>query len=144
MKGDICKNRPSEIFPRIRLAGCSDGYDFRKNADCQEWLKCFLAHTQIRVEPLADVRIHPYRQGVATYLAVDIDPNNPKDESYVIITIALSGDRIVLSEPANNQFDIELPGIVDALWLTSKISKVLEYPAQAPSVRLWLGSGAVN
>ena len=81
---------------------------------------------------------------MATYLAVDIDPNNPKDESCVIVTIFLSGDRIVLSEPANNQFDIELPGIVDALWLIGKISKALEYPNEAPSVRLWLGSGVVN
>lgn len=144
IKVDICKSRSSEIFPRIRLVGCSDDFDFRKNHECQAWVKHLLSYIKSRVKPFVDARIYPYHHGTGTYLAVDIDPDNPNDEACVIVTIFLSGDRITLDTPTDGQLDIELPGIIDALWLASNISKTLGNPTETPSVKLWLGSGAVN
>lgn len=144
MEVGICKSRPSEIFPRIRLGGCIDGHDFRRSADCQEWLKYFLAYTQMRAKPLANVRIYPHRHGGATYLAVDIDPDNPNDDACVIITIFPSGDRVVLDAPADGQLDIELPGIVDALWLASRIASALINSIENSPIKLWFGSRDVQ
>ena len=65
------------------------------------------------------IRIRPYSSGMNTLLAVDAYAAQT-DMECVVITILLS-DNTCLSTPADNQFDIELPGIIDAFNLTESL-----------------------
>ena len=108
----------NSAWQEIRLANCDDG-QFNRSLACQAWTNQLVTYIKDRLGISPRIRLHSYRSGKSTLLTIDASSSSRKVD--VNITILLSESRIYLSAPADNQFDIELPGVVDALSLVESI-----------------------
>ena len=135
----INKESPDHFcWPDIRLTDCDDGYEFQASPLCKEWMHHLALHVARELGASPRIRMFAYRHGSSTLLAVDVYAAQT-DRICINITIFLTGKYIRLSAPADNQFDIALPGIVDALHLTASLRSIIQYESEHhPPECLWI------
>jgi len=117
----------------IQFGGCDDG-DFRINPDCQAWVRQLATFVVARLGELPRFRIFVY---VAGYTHLAIDAYNRVTDDAMCITVALTESAIFLCGPAGDQFDIALPGIIDALHLAGSLLSFTRGKTKAAE-ELWL------
>jgi len=106
----------------IRLSDCEDGNDFKHNAECKDWIRQLLSNITAILGNQLTMNIHAYYYNTTPMFCIDLDKKNRnKDEFGIPITVALSSDTINLNLISDSQYDIQLPGIGDVLYLIEKI-----------------------
>ena len=126
----------------IRLTDCVDDYQFQANPLCKKWIQHLASHIVRKLGTSPRIRIYAYRHGRCTLLAVDVFAAQT-DIMSVCITICLTGSVIYLSALDQNQidedqFDIELPGITDALNLTASLHSITHEKESGHQQCLWI------
>lgn len=96
----------------IRINDCSDGF-LQDNGDCLLWIERLAIFINEKLGPSPRLRLGAYRAG-STYVTID-GFETLSDEKCVVITIYLSQSKIDLPILFDEQLDLGLPGVVDAL-----------------------------
>ncbi|MFO6419232.1 hypothetical protein ACLBKS_03420 [Hylemonella sp. W303a] len=122
----------------IRREDIEDG-SFNRDLRCVAWMKKFLSFVTDKVGLNPRTRVYAYKYGSGSFLAMDIF--GQESDSYVAVTICLTGKTMHLSSPTGEQLDIALPGIVDAFGL---IQSFLTMTKKVPSVATSMWIAAVD
>ncbi|CAG1021864.1 hypothetical protein MTYM_01304 [Methylococcales bacterium] len=124
-----------ENWKEIRLEDCDDGLQFSRTPACQIWTRQLVSFIIEKVGIAPKIKINAYKHGRYTMVSMDIDPGFSQfGQPAIEMSITLSSSRIYLPAPADTQFDIDLPGIVDAFNLIGTVAFMTQglpvYPHQ--------------
>lgn len=122
-------------WPEIRFSGCDDGHILRRK-DCLDWIERYGRYLQTHLGPSTRIRLYPYRYGCSSWLA--IDAYNAENDS-LAATILVTQGEMHLCAPRDNQMDLVLPGIVDALSLAATVHNYLQGRPEESDI-LWVSS----
>jgi len=123
-------------WTEVRLNDCEDG-TLGHVPVLQDWARKVASFIVEKLGMGPSIQIYPYCHAGSTHLAVDI--YNDRTHDYVAITILLADTNIYLCGPAGKQFDIALPGIIDAFSLVRALLSFthgIQEPAPAVLVSL--------
>jgi hypothetical protein len=111
-----------ENWQGVRLQDCDDDFEFSRTKACRLWLRHFVSFAIQKVGLAPKIRLNAYIHGGYTVLIMDLFSNLPScSKNDIAMSICLLNDRIYLPLPVGTQFDIELPGIVDAFKLMGTV-----------------------
>ena len=118
----------------IRVEHCDDG-NFIYRLECQAWMRQLASYVVEKLGSSPTLRIQAYGSGGDTLLAVDVYSSQTSE--YVTLTILFADKCMHLSGPADNQFDIALPGIIDGLSLVGSLLSFTQGNLEPPRA-LWV------
>jgi len=115
---DDVSSEATQLWTNVREDGCFDG-ELQFLPECLEWLEKLALHVRARLGQAPRIQMYAYRHGGATLLAVDCQ--SVINANCVSLTIQLCNTVLRLNGPADDQFDIAVPGVVYAITIVSSL-----------------------